>query len=131
MPASLSYDPELRILNVAVSGPVVPAEFDAALTAITTSTAFPPDVDALWDFSDADFRGTRSADLRVMLDTRMARVERGRSLVAIVANSDMAYGMSRIFQALSERGMPQRLTVVRSVNEAERWILDARAKGIR
>lgn len=131
MPTSLSYDRELCLVRVAVSGPVVPAEFDAALTAITTSAEFPPDVDALWDFSDADFRVTQSSDLRLMLDARVARVERGRSLVALVVNDDVAYGMSRIFQALSERTMPQRLTVVRSVGDAERWILHARARGIR
>lgn len=130
MPFSLSYDRESRILHVAVSGAVVSAEFDAALRVITTSAEFPPDVDTMWDLSDADFRDTQSADLRRMLDVRMAHAERGRSLVAIVVTTDVGFGMSRMFQSLSERTMSEHLAVTRSVVEAERWILDARARGI-
>lgn len=131
MPFSLSYDRESRILHVAVSGPVVPALFDAAMTAITSAADFPPDVDTLWDFSEADFTATHSADLRRMLDVRLAHAERGRSLVALVVTSDVAFGMSRMFQELSERPLSEHLTVTRSVAEAKQWMLDARERGIR
>lgn len=131
MSFSLAYDRESRILHVAVSGPVLSAEFDAALTAITTSVEFPPDVDTVWNFSDADFSDTQAADLRRMLYIRMAHAERGRSLVALVVSSNVAFGMSRMFQALSDDAMSEHLTVTRSAKEAQRWIRDARARGLR
>jgi hypothetical protein len=43
---------------------------------------------------------------------------------AIVAPTDVRYGVSRMFQTLRGEGLPAELEVCRTIDEAECWITD-------
>lgn len=126
MSFTASYDPALRILSVSVHGPVSPELLDATLAAITASTEYPANVDTIWDFRAADFSTLHADQMRRMLAVRKKHAGREGSFTAMVAEDDVAFGMSRMFQFLADGVVGQDWRVTRSLADAEQWILASR-----
>jgi len=127
MPIQIKYDDDKKILYVIMQGTLDPQEFEQVLTTIVSSREYPPDVATLWDVSavlapaSLHSREDEGQLLRGLIDIRKKYPERGRAMFAVVAPSDLAFGMSRMYEALSSP-MQQTVMVFRTVSEAERWL---------
>jgi len=84
-----------------------------------------PTLYTLWDFSNASFDKISNEFLRQMFSI----VQRGGSSrqggkTAVIAPSDLEYGMARMFQIMSDNdAFPFKIKVFRSYDEASQWLL--------
>ncbi len=92
------------------------------MEAVARSSEFPPDVDTLWDLRELDFTEIDSNFERELIQVRDEFPERRRARLALVVEGDLGFGMSRMYEILSE-SLPQQSKVFRSYSEGEEWLL--------
>ncbi len=130
MPVTLTYNPQKKILYLTVVGPLSLEEYVATIQRITHSPEYPPNVSALWDLRKADLQSADRTFFKKILERREQHREREHVKVALIASSDLEYGMSRMFEALSENEtISQKLMVFRDYEKGERWLLALDSKG--
>ncbi len=130
MPTDLRLDREKGILVVTVRGPLTLEEFRATLEEITHSDQYPPDIATLWDFREMEFQATDSDFFRSIISIRKHYPERGAARAAHIVAGDLAFGMLRMHEILSDAdrvGLPQLMKVFKSFSEGEQWLLDGSA----
>ena len=79
----------------------------------------------LWDLREAEFGGgIPSNDLKEMaVYSKKKQPEKARGKIAIVASSDLGFGMSRIFEVYAElEGVKNPVQVYRSMKKAMKWL---------
>jgi hypothetical protein len=118
------YDREQKILHLSLKGAPTVEQFEEAMQVITTSDLYPPDVDTLWDFRDADLNGLNRDVLMRFIDVRNQHPTRAAARLACVVTGDFAFGMMRMFELQAEASVPHRMLVCKSHAEAEQWLLD-------
>lgn len=130
MPLELRYDKEKGILYVTVDGNVRVDEFDTVMKEIVSADDHPPNVPTLWDVRSAQVKldmqsaqsqGKEKQFLSAMIEMRKQYPERGNAKLAIVVPGDLAFGLSRMYEILSNH-LPQAIMVFRDYSEAERWL---------
>jgi hypothetical protein len=133
MPLELRYDGEKRILCVTVDGNVRVDEFDVVMKQIVSSNDYPPNVPTLWDVRSVHVKldaesvraqGGEKQFLLAMIEMRKRYPERGDAKLAILVPNDFTFGMSRMYEILSDR-LPQSIMVFRDHAKAEQWLSDA------
>lgn len=123
MPIKLKYDELLKILTAEVSGLVVIEDFYKIAPQIVSDPRFSSNVNMIWDVRQMDSASfTREfAESLIKLRVQIAD-KRGDARLAIVASDDLAYGMSRMYQGMTEGDFRQSLNVFREPEEASAWI---------
>ena len=121
MPADYSIDPVRRIVTLRLFGLVRGQEGLDARERIVADPAYDPTFDELIDATGASGFDVSGAMVRGAADSPLLsnRVRR-----AMVAPSDEAYGIFRMFQSAMDQ--PE-LRVFRSRDEAERWLAEGLA----
>jgi hypothetical protein len=79
----------------------------------------------LWDLREAEFgEGIPSANLKELaVYSKKKQPEKARGKIAIVASSDLGFGMSRIFEVYAElEGVKNPVQVYRSMKKAMKWL---------
>ena len=92
---------------------------------IVNSEEYPPDTNTLWDLRNFDFSTIDAETQRQWVDLRKKHPERGKAKMAIVVDSDMNFGKSRMYEMWSSE-LPQRMRVFRDYPEALAWLLNDR-----
>jgi hypothetical protein len=72
---------------------------------------------------ELDFQNTDSSLLQQLVQLRSQLPGPGYGRVACVVEGDLAYGMMRMYQTLAD-GLPQKIMLFRSMQDAEKWALD-------
>jgi hypothetical protein len=121
MPSDLRYDKERNILNVFLSGEITIDDFDEIMDSITHSDEFPADVPTLWDLCEVDVRNADTSVIEKVIGVRTRYPERGKTKLALLASSELAFGLSRMYEALSA-DLPQTVGVFRDRAEAQQWL---------
>lgn len=100
MPVRQLWEPQLRTLFVTASGPVSDQEFvDFALKLVECSD-IPPARKELWDLSGLERTDVETASLRETASTFRDRDKTVfETRVAILATSDVAFGLARMYQS--------------------------------
>jgi hypothetical protein len=122
MSVHYTYNKEIDILYGTIEDNVTIDELQIILTEISSSKDFPPDVKTLWDIRKLDFSKINSDFARQLINVRKQNTSRGNAKVAILAEQDLAYGMSRMYESMSD-GMPQTIMVFKELKKAEDWLL--------
>ena len=84
-----------------------------------------PTEDVLWDLRQADFEGKiSSTDLEKMARfIKKKSTQRARGKTALVAASDLAFGLAREYGAIAEgEGVRNPIQVFRSMDRAIKWL---------
>ena len=84
-----------------------------------------PTAKVLWDLREAEFeKGMTNEDLEKLAKySRRRQPPSARGKTAIVASSDLAYGLSRTFGAFAEiEGVKNPVEVFRSMDKAVKWL---------
>ena len=126
MPIELKYDQTKKILLVTVIGQITLDEITSAFQKITSSSQFAPNVDALWDMRQANFTDTNERLWREIIEVRKQYPERKNYRSAVIATDKFAYGMTRMYELISEGDLPRKLMVFKDFSEGEQWILQNR-----
>jgi hypothetical protein len=123
MPVRDRYDPEHEVLLLEIDGKVRDEDLVAYAQRAAGNPAIPPGHDELVDLRGVESEdGVQSHTLR-RIASLFSDADRGpeRSRVALVASADVAYGLSRMYQAF-RADSPLDLRVFREMSEARAWL---------
>jgi len=122
MTIEYKYDKDKDALYASIEGAFNLDEFKVTIVKIVNSNEYPPDIRTLWDMRRTDFTGI-SYDLeKSAIYIREQYPKRAGARLSFVAESDLAYGMLRMYETLSD-DLPQEIKVFRKFSEAEEWLL--------
>ena len=97
------------------------------ITVIHTFYDGKPTMNTAWDFSKCSLDGTSSVFLKqaANLVHRLSQNTRKGGKTAVIASQDLEYGLSRMFQIITEdEGIPFNIKVFRTADEASQWLLE-------
>jgi hypothetical protein len=124
LPTRYEYDPATRLVRIEISGEVRESELVDLAHKLASDETFAPGHGEL-----VDLRGLLQTDVSAAVLRQVAaifaRTDRyaERTRVAVCAPADLAYGLSRMYEAFREPSGLQ-LRVFRTLGEAERWLAD-------
>jgi len=122
MPLEHSIDAQRNFLVTRVRGAITSDDLIRYLTAVKQDRRLRPGYLSLFDLGEAlpgDLAGDavrRAAEVARRFDERTGPVR-----VAVVAPSDVAFGMARMYGALVD-GLQREVRVFREAREAEAWL---------
>ena len=83
---------------------------------------YDPSKSEIYDFSEVDASGVSSAGIRIITNlNQLLHSNAPRLPLAVVANQDLSYGMSRVAATMAEPRNPN-IRVFRDYPEAVKWI---------
>lgn len=126
MPITTQIDETAKVIVCKVEGALAFDPAKAAVEEYLRHPSFVPGMNVLWDLRAATLDGFSPRDYA----TRMAQAfgqfgdERGVDFkLALVATSDLAFGISRQYEALTEK-LPFVAHVFRDFDEAWNWLAE-------
>lgn len=122
MSMDLRYDKHKKILYCLCAGAASIEEFDATMALIVSADEYPPDVSVLWNVQAIDANTFDVTMVAQIASIRKAYPTRGDSKLAIVASDDIHFGLSRMYEMMTDE-MPQGVHVFRSMADAEQWLV--------
>jgi hypothetical protein len=123
MPIEFRYDSTKKIIRGKITSPFTAADLQVALQRmVDASKDFASDVPTLWDLRGIDFTKIDAVLMQQLNSIRKQFPQRGNACLALIAPTDLGYGMCRMYELMSA-DMPQKIMVFRSVEEGERWLL--------
>ena len=122
MPIESKIDKSMNLTTYTLSGVVTAHDLMSALESFFKENPTP---NVLWDLRHAGFeKGMRNSDLQRMARfSKRKQPSKTRGKTAIVATSDLAFGLAREFEAFAEiEGVKNPIEVFRSMSKAEKWL---------
>ena len=123
MPMEYRYDEAKQTIYAVAKGSVNTDELDAFMTFVTQAEEFSPDTRTLWDLRELDFNSVDRQFVEQFVNTREKYPDRGAARIAMIVGSDHGFGMTRMYEMLSDR-LPQNIKVFREPGEATAWLFD-------
>jgi len=119
----LRIDEEKGIARIVLAGPVGEKEILEAFDAAVEHPKYKPGMPRLWDFRRADLSSLDTAAVAALAEYPM-RFPKGICdvRVAFVVAGQLEYGLTRMFQAMSEDERTD-IGIFYSTEEAESWLL--------
>ena len=108
---------------IVVSGVASADGFDEGHRRLLADPRYDPVHDALVDLTAADMSQLSAEQVRQIAEMTARRFGEARSL-AVVAPEKLGYGLSRMFQSLTDQALASRTVVVASREEAASWLAD-------
>lgn len=124
MAIEIQYDSQLKILRVKVVGTLIPDEIASVFQQIIRSKEYPVNVDAIWDLREVNFTFVDEKLLRSIVDKRMQYKERKNIRAAFIVSTDFAFGVMRMYEALSVSQLNRELKIFKNYAEGEQWLLE-------
>jgi hypothetical protein len=126
MPIDYHLDNELNIRVATYTGVVTDEVLIQACTSLLKDPNYRPDMNGLADLSRVERLDVSQHALVQCIEMYAPIDALGvRSRLAIVAPSDVTYGLSRMYELLRGDEGPEEVHVFRDVTEAKRWLLSA------
>jgi len=123
------YDAENGILWVTTPQIFDLSDIESLMTFLAESSEHSMDVETIWDLSELDFGPINREMIETMISRRSEISARRESRIALVAGSDLGFGMCRMYQTMSEaKGAvsPGKIHVARTKQEAFDWLISQR-----
>jgi len=118
---SINKKDNLRIHKV--TGSILFDELMDELKAIYTQPDFNPEMNTLWDLCDADVSSFPSDQVQhIQSFVSQYWGGSGKSRSALIVSDDVAYGLSRMYEILSEGKTAGKIMVFRDYEEASNWV---------
>ena len=124
MPISFHYDPEKDALFCIAEGWVVLEDFQNMMLEIIGSGEFSPDVRTLWDLRKLDLSSLTKELADQLIALRANSPQRGATRIAIIADVNHSFAMSRMYEMLSS-DLPQEIMVFRDFAAGGEWLLSS------
>jgi hypothetical protein len=118
MSMSYSIDPARRLVLTRVRGIVSTSDMQDLTNRMLADPRFDPEYRGLADLAEVT---EVTIDARAMAETAAMPLYQPGTRRALVAPSDIAFGMARMFAVYAERS-GQEVRVFRDLAEAERWL---------
>ena len=120
---NFAYDDALRRRIATFAGPIGDRELLDAYESLLNDPTYDPSVDDLIDLRGVTHMAVTGAGLHRLIALYDDRLSNGyQTRAAIVAPSDVLYGVSRMFQMLRGDTNPDEVEVFRTLAGATRWL---------
>ena len=120
---AFSYDTATRRRIATFRGPITDRELLAAYTALLSDPAYDASYDDFIDLREVTHMGVTSAGLHRLIGMYDERESMGfRTRAAILAPTDVLYGVSRMFQTMRGEDHPDELEVFRTLDASLAWL---------
>ena len=123
MPIKLRYDDAKKLLYATITNDFHEEEIKTALDEITTSKEYSPNINTLWDVRQLSHTHFNADVIRRIALVRKKFPKRDGARIAVVASSDLGFGMSRMYEFMTD-DISQQLVVFRDFEAAENWLLE-------
>ena len=123
MSVKIEYNNEKKALYVTLNGQVSIEEFSKTIIEVAENKNFSPDIRTLVDIRELDFSEINADFLKELISLEKKNTKRINTKVAYIANTDISFGMSRMYQTLSDE-LPKTSIIFRDYSEGERWLLN-------
>jgi len=121
MPVTYEIDAERGVVVVRVYGAVTPQEFAANRVKLQADPEHRPGLMMLVDLRDVESFAMSADEIEGLAQDRTSLFIEPGTPVAIVATSDEAFGLSRMYQIMRGTGVED-IQVFNTMAEAERWL---------
>ena len=125
MPVTYQIDREFALIRTRCTGGVTFAEVVNHFRELEHDATLPGRLDVLLDLTEMQSVPESDQLTSVAREVEILRLKVEWGSCVIVAGSDLLFGMSRVFHALAEPHFSNS-NVVRSLEEAERWLASLR-----
>lgn len=123
MPFSIQQRYEDNLIYIKVTEKFSADQYDQIMDQVVSDTSISLHAHTLWDLTDMDFKSVHTDFLKKVITHRKKYdKKRGKNTkAAIVANSDLGFGVSRQYAALSIE-FSQKMQIFRTVEDAMAWL---------
>lgn len=123
MPFQINHDNDQNIIFITVSKNFSADQYDSIMNQVVKDEEISRNAHTLWDLSEMDFTNVHKNFLTNILKHRKKYdAKRGKKTkAAIVANSDLGFGVSRQYEALSFE-FSQKMQIFREIEDAILWL---------
>lgn len=122
MPISYVIDPERHLVLTTASGTLTDDEVIQFKDRLVRDPGFTPGMSELSDVRGVDRLEVTSAGVRAMVQQdEEAATHVASHKLALVVSQDVAYGMARMYQTLTESHM-KHMGIFRDIDEARAWL---------
>ena len=106
-----------------VTGRIVFDKLMEALNEIYSKPDHNPEMNTLWDLRDADVSSFPSVQVQ-HIQSFVSKYwgKSGKSRSALIVSEDVAYGLSRMYEIMSEGKTAGKIMVFRDYEEALKWV---------
>ena len=123
MPMTYTIDKEARLVRFKGHGLLTDDEMVAGVAAMREDPDLEPDMNSLSDMRDIEVGFTTKGVMETIGVMARSSDRRSAAKAAIVASSDIAFGMARMFQAQSDiKGQDPAFRIFRDMDEACEWL---------
>ena len=116
--AHIDWDDGLILFTV--RGPLLRADMEAALSSVYADAERSLPSTYLWDLREAEIDWS-GEQVKEFVHWVLANRPEGTSRNAVVASSDLHFGLARMYEALTS-DLPVNLSVFRDMDEARAWV---------
>ena len=118
MPATFVIDHQQRLVRSKAWGVLVDADLAASQKGLREDKQFDPSFRQIWDMSEVTDLQLTGRQVQMLAFTSPFAPDAQR---AVVVNSDVAYGMARMYALMGDRD-PERFQIFRDLPSALRWL---------
>ena len=126
---SVSIDADKGYFIVTLEGEVTADLLTNEFVAAVNHPDFRRGMHSLWDTRKGDATGMKADDMRKIaqfIATEFGEVRKG-ARVAIVAATDVGFGLGRMYEMVSDGILPVQLRIFRDLATAEDWVQNGKA----
>lgn len=123
MPIETYIDRDKRLRTHKVSGKLDLTKLVSVLKELYESNNFDYEMDVMWDLRDADLASFTFDKIEQLRDYVTGHWgTKGKSRAALLVNSDLDYGLSRMYEMLSNGKTKSKIRAFRNLDDAMKWL---------
>jgi hypothetical protein len=123
MPLELKYFPEESYLYCSLHGELTLQDLRLFFEEVTHSNEYSPDVPAIWDLTNGDYGNYDYSFAFTSLELSKDYPERTHARIAVVVNSALGFGLSRMYDSISDE-LGHTRKIFDSLEAAKKWLLN-------
>ena len=118
----INREKNLRIHKI--DGLIDIGELKTMLAAYYSSPDYDPNMNAIWDLTNADTSAVTSHDVSSLAELVKQHWGKTASKAALVANKDLNFGLSRMYESLVSDGESHNVMVFKEIADALNWLAE-------
>ena len=123
MPMTYRIDQDSQVVRILGQGLITDDDMVACIAALREDPDLQPHMNILSDMRDIDVGFTSRGVVEMVAVMELSSDRRSAAKAAIVTNSDVAFGMARMFQAQSAiKEQDPQFRIFRGMSEACEWL---------
>ena len=120
----IRFERDGRLAVIVITGTPGPDDVLAALLELLEDPRHTPGMIELWDYRESSLVNFNSDSLKILATKVGPYLERAAARVALVAGSDVDFGVLRMWEVYAEDGAPRTRRVFRTMDEAYAWLIE-------